>query len=368
MRKSTADAGEVYNCMKKQIGIYSGLHFLVDFLCAASMFGSFIKSGQGYLWIIIYNFCAFALQMPLGIILDSVDDRHMKRSVAQYTMFAGVLLTVLGTFFNPVILGLGNAMFHIGGGVGTVREDAAGNYRGAGLGVFVAPGALGLYTGTLLSKGGWSVYCRTTGIVAAGILIWVLICDGYESRKIPLQTGKDERCFRGESFYLLPKHLEGVASGRNCRWLLCFLVVILRSYVGMAVIFPWKTTLSAGMFCTLAVVMGKVSGGFLAAKVGIKKAASSSLVFAAILYLLSDIEAAGILALFFFNMSMPMTLYLLVKKYPQAAGFSFGLLTFALFLGFLPIYLEVGNISDGRLIGCAGSVISLVLLALAEKS
>lgn len=333
--------------MKKQIGIYSGLHFLVDFLCSAAMFGNFIRNGSGYFWILIYNFCAFALQMPFGIILDRLDDSGMRQSAAVYTMIMGIVLTILGTFANPVILGIGNAMFHIGGGICSVREDEAGNYHGAGLGVFVAPGALGLYIGTLFSKGGWYVQCRMAGVVSVGILLWILIRYGQESKWIAEKGPENEEYLPGKMI---------------CICFICFIVVILRSYIGMAVVFPWKVTLADGVLCVLAVVMGKIAGGFLAAKVGIAKAAVYSLGIAAVLYLLSDIAAAGILALFFFNMSMPMTLYLLVKQYPKAAGFSFGLLTFGLFMGFLPIYLGFGNLSDGCLAGSVGSIISLVLL------
>lgn len=331
--------------MKKQIGIYSGLHFLVDFLCAASMFKDFIRGSSGYLWILIYNFCAFALQMLFGVILDRLEDSRTKQPVSESTMLAGTAITILGTFTSPAILGIGNALFHIGGGVGAVREDEAGNYHGAGLGVFVAPGALGLYIGTLLSKSGWYMQCRAAGIVLAGILAWILICCGHERKRTLKTIPKDQAVFKGKGL-----------------WLICFIVVILRSHVGMAVSFPWKINLAAGVLCVFAVAMGKVAGGFFAAKVGITKAAVCSLALASILYVLSDIEAAGVLALFFFNMSMPMTLYLLVREYPEATGFSFGLLTFGLFLGFLPTYLGIGNLSDGRLVGFAGSVISLILL------
>ena len=39
-------------------------------------------------------------------------------------------------------------------GVGTIREDDREGWQGRGLGVFVAPGALGLYLGTVLGRGG----------------------------------------------------------------------------------------------------------------------------------------------------------------------------------------------------------------------
>jgi len=72
--------------------------------------------------------------------------------------------------------------------------------------------------------------------------------------------------------------------------------------------------------------------------------------------------AVGWLALFCFNMTMPVTLYLLVRRFPELSGFSFGLLTFGLFLGFLPVYFEYTLPVPGGLLGMLGSLISLLLL------
>ena len=331
----------------KRIGVCSGLHFAVDFLCAASMFANYIPGKDGYLWILIYNFCAFALQMPIGIIADKFANITVERPLAFYIMVMGTVITILGTFTNPIILGTGNALFHVGGGVESVKEDSNANYKGAGLGVFVAPGALGLYVGTLLSKAGWFIWCRITGIVLIGILILLLRrCGG--NRECTVENIQEYEMPFGRKY-------AGIL-------ILCFTVVMLWSYIGMEASFPWKTGLEAGIACIMAVVLGKIAGGYLAAKTGITKAAISSLGIAALLYLFSYIEAAGVLALFFFNMSMPMTLYILVKCFPRTPGFSFGLLTFALFLGFLPVYLGMESPLGARLLGCMGSVVSLILL------
>ncbi|MDE6699772.1 MAG: hypothetical protein K2K10_01975, partial [Acetatifactor sp.] len=142
-----------------------------------------------------------------------------------------------------------------------------------------------------------------------------------------------------------------------------FLAVILRSYIGMAVTFPWKTTTSAAVLSTLAIVFGKAAGGFFAARFGGLKTAAICLPAAAVLYLFSGCMPAGAVALFLFNMTMPITLYLLICKLPQYPGFSFGLLTFGLFLGFLPEYYGLRTLRGGGVLGCAGSLIMLLILA-----
>ena len=58
---------------------YAILHFLVDGLCAFAMFGTFSVRENWYLNILLYNFCAFALQMPLGVVLDGLNRRKCLR-------------------------------------------------------------------------------------------------------------------------------------------------------------------------------------------------------------------------------------------------------------------------------------------------
>lgn len=319
--------------------VYSILHMFVDGICAFAMFGHFVTDSSGYEFFLIYNFCAFALQMPLGAMLDYL---YMQRKANAGRIFAllGVTLTVLGAWIHPVVLGIGNALFHIGAGVCVIREDDANGWQGQALGVFVAPGALGLFLGTQLSKGmnnGFLIFLTCLSIVMLTFL---------KNQKKDIQiSSKDEE-----------------SNGKNGLLISCFLVVILRSYIGMAVTFPWKTTVFAGTLAVFSVVLGKMAGGVLAARFGTKRTVVGSLVSATICYLFSANMVMGILALFLFNMTMPITLYLLVKNWKELPGFSFGLLTFGLFLGFLPVYLGMQMPVSGQIIGAVGSLLSIILL------
>ena len=61
---------------KAIIGILSLQHAGVDFLCALAVYGRYISPSVHPLNIyLIYNFCAFALQMPLGVIADRMTDK-----------------------------------------------------------------------------------------------------------------------------------------------------------------------------------------------------------------------------------------------------------------------------------------------------
>ncbi len=377
--------------------IYSILHMFVDGVCALAMFGVFIPQENGYFYMLLYNFCAFALQMPLGIILDALASKGLPISartvpaswamplpaqrfaspqampasaqripvfrafsLAPCTAALGVLCTIIGALTHPVILGVGNALFHIGGGIGVIAEDSCKSWRGKGLGIFVAPGAFGLYLGTLGAKGGFWRPCFWMAALAMlffGLaMFWLQVHTARRTASLAPSAAITEK----NEAKLHP----AVTTAITC----CILVVILRSYLGMSVTFPWKTGQAAGLFCVLALVSGKMAGGLLAAHYGAQKTAILSLAAAALCYLFSASMPFGLAALFLFNMTMPITLYWMVCLLPKMPGFAFGFLTFALFLGFLPQYFGAVPILSGSLLGCAGSLLSLVFIFVIAKN
>lgn len=324
--------------------IYSLLHMLVDGVCALAMFGHFVSTGDGQFYFLVYNFCAFALQMPLGVLLD------FKKELSFCFAALGVLLTIVGAITHPVLLGLGNALFHVGGGVGVIGEDKAKNRGGRNLGIFVAPGALGLYLGTVAAKKGfWQERFAVTVI----LLIVLVISASVLYNKIKRATA---------AYAVKKEQTSSIQPGFVLLGISCFLVVILRSYIGMAVSFPWKQEPILALVSVLAVVCGKAAGGFLAAGIGYKRTAVITLGIAALGYLGLNSVPLGLIALFAFNMTMPMTLYLLICALPKLPGFSFGLLTFGLFLGFLPTYFGLTWDISGQVLGCVGSILSMVIL------
>lgn len=341
--------------------LYSILHLLVDGICAFAMFDRFLPSGNLPVSFLLYNFCAFALQMPFGATLDIIQKKKKYSNIALVpclTVVIGVLFTILGTLTHPAILGIGNALFHIGGGVGTIQADHANHWRGKGLGIFVAPGALGLYLGTLAAKNEILQYWL---LIASIIMILCCILAIFKCKKATtieeyisihqksdIATKQQNYSYRKNSILYLA--------------LCCLLVVILRSYLGIAVIFPWKTSVLSGFFAVLSIVLGKMAGGFLAARYGILRTSVASLLLAAIAYFFSVTMPFGLAALLLFNMTMPITLYLMVCRFPKMPGFAFGFLTFGLFVGFLPEFFGLTTVANGHLIGCIGSIFSLLLL------
>ena len=325
--------------------IWSVLHFLVDMVCAWAMYAYF---GAGhYENLLIYNFCAFALQLPFGTFLDLYCEKHPRLPVIIAAI--GVTVTLCGTFTHPALLGIGNAFFHTGAGVDVIKDDFIKKRKGINLGIFVAPGAIGLYLGAMIGKKTASpVICAVAGLIMAVLLLI----------RRSLTDAQTE-----EVFIPLIK-----SSKMAFMTLCCFAVVIVRSLVGMSVTFSWKSVPPLGALAVCATAAGKFCGGFLAARFGLRRTAVVSLLLASLCYLLGNIWTMGLTAIFLFNMTMPLTLYLLTEKLPGMPGFAFGILTFGLFLGFLPVYWRMDFFLLPELLGAAGSIVSCVMLIAAGKA
>ena len=337
-------------------GIYALVHMAVDLSCAFLVYTYVLGGEQWYLWLLLYNFCAFALQMPIGAAADRLDRNSCVAVGGCAGVLAGLLLGIAGFPAGAaVVAGIGNACFHVGGGIDVLNRSER---KAAPLGIFVAPGALGIFLGTMLGRAGTEAAVWIGGLL---ILSAVVIRAAAGREKLWLSSGNAPFSFSVPS--------SSVPSGRTLMAAACFLAaVILRSYSGMIQNFPWKETLAgSGLILAGAVVLGKMAGGVLADKLGIQRTAFRSMCAAAVGFLCLVYPAAGILAVFFWNMSMPLTLWAVSKVFPGAKGFGFGLLTVGLFVGFCPAWLggsSVGGPVQSGIRFMAGNASSPVGMAL----
>ena len=327
------------------LALYSLAHFWVDLSCALLLFRNLLGSGEWMLCVLLYNFCAFALQMPLGALADRLS-RNGLLAASGCVLVAAAYLSPWGVL-TAVTAGVGNALFHLGGGVDVLNRSEK---RCAALGVFVSPGAFGLYLGTAWGKGVSTplfIGPAVLLVLAAAILSLSRRCFGsLRSENVPFDTAAP-----GGLWPMAP----------------LFLVVVLRSYMGMNQAFSWKGAGHWALALTAALVLGKCAGGFLADRMGAVRASNLSLGLAAALYLLSALPLPGTLAVFCFNMTMPITLWAVAQVMPGAKGFTFGLLTFALFLGFLPSWMGWPSLLTGPLAYAAVALVSMGLMRLGLK-
>jgi FSR family fosmidomycin resistance protein-like MFS transporter len=329
--------------------------------------------------------------MPLGVIADKCGKNPIFAAAGW-----GLVGIAYGLLYIPIaaaiVLGVGNALFHIGGGIDVLNISEE---KMSALGVFVSPGAFGLYLGTLLGRG--SSYAATPNLQLTAIpdLRFATMPD-FQLTAAPnpqltaapafrLATMPDFR-LSGMLAVLLSALLAAVVVILITRKFNCgaylenasfslhsplrrksfliaacfFFVVCIRSFMGLALNPQWKSTTAWGIVLVCAVVFGKAAGGFLSDLFGAGKIVLLSLGIAALLFFLIHIPIAGVAAIFLFNMTMPITLWYMAKVFPNAKGFSFGLLTFGLFIGFLPVYLGIEM--PPAWVFALGAAISLVLL------
>jgi FSR family fosmidomycin resistance protein-like MFS transporter len=258
-------------------------------------------------------------------------------------LVAAAYLPVFPAVLASVVAGVGNGLFHVGGGLDVLNDSTE---HASALGIFVSPGAFGLFLGGILGKG--DALPRPVPVLlllagAAAILSLARRADhGFRSGNAPADL-------------TLPKG--GLSSA-----VLLTAVVVLRSYMGFNQTLPWKSQGRWALVLTLALVLGKATGGFLSDWLGPKRAAGLSLALSAVLYLFSGVPILGTAAVFLFNMTMPITLWAAARLMPGGKGFAFGLLTFGLFLGFLPTWLGWPSILTQPWAMALAALLSAVLL------
>ncbi len=333
------------------------LHMLTDLLCHFYAFCLIPKYYPVNLFelFLLYNFIAFALQCPIGYVVDKADPARFKRVwigrgmgliLIGYALGAGKVTAVLGL----ISCALGNAVMHATGSRCVMRKGEGGL---AGGGIFIAFGAIGVGLGDyfgLLFDGSWAQCFRALFTV---FLTFCLL------RR--LLKPKDES--------------EGVkASGMTFdkRSLLCLsmclFAVFVRSYIGFLVPNGFKELISpvAGengeflkaMLPGIIGFLGKASGGIMVVllmrllkgrdlrKMNYIYGISALLLSALFLTLGAGNPVCSLVGNLLFHSVMPVTLYEVYCCLPGNPGFSLGLTTLMLFAGMLPalMFSPEGNV------------------------
>ncbi len=324
------------------ISIYSIAHALVDAACLAMLFSILPSSGADssqvlFLSILVYNVIAFSTQPVIGILADNLK-KPAFWAVAGILLVAAATLLLEVPLWAAVFAGLGNALFHIGGGI-TSLNLARG--KAALPGIFVAPGALGVAAGLWIGKGGY---------FTAWLFILLLAVSGVIILLLP-GTQPAVKKFSGSL-----KWFETVI-------LLLLVSVAIRSLVGMSLVFPWKSDPLLLAALTAAVVLGKALGGILGDRFGWIAVAVSGLVLSApMLAFFPQIPIIAIAGIFLFNLSMPITLIGVAGMLPAHNGFAFGLTTLALIIGAGPAFTPLRGLACQSWIIFAAILVSIAAL------
>ena len=306
---------------KRSLAIYTFAHFAVDFACFFVLFST-VSAGVGSLqqltiWFLTYNIIAFGLQFIVGYVCD------IRRSFPAGVI--GVIITMCGLVFARqiyialVLVALGNAFFHVGGGIDSL-VNAGGKMKRSG--IFVSSGSWGVALGTLAGRGGISILYPMAALALSGVLIY-LFCS-------PSKINLPKSEFRVKA--------ENISAGLAIA--LIFISVTVRAHTGFSVPMPWKSTTALVLMSTFAAFFGKFIGGFAGDKLGAKSAGTGALLLSLpLLVFFSQNTWLCLLGIMLFNMTMPITLCALAQYLEGHEGLAFGLTTLALLTGTFITYV-----------------------------
>lgn len=304
--------------------IYSLAHFSVDFCCFFILFSGIADKTSlevTALGFLIYNIIAFGLQVLIGTICD--------KNPKLPSGFIGCVLVLLGVvtikwYWLALIIGaLGNAFFHIGGGIDVLKN---GEGKMTPNGIFVSTGALGVSLGTLTGKGGIDFI-----VIPIFIMIFMIILTGLisfnKNEIININTKKvvPYKVASKQSFFLI---------------VVCtFLVVVLRGYIGTIASISWDAVGLLVIVPSTCAMLGKGVGGILGDKYGARKVVTISLLLSIICFIIGkQVVYIVLIGILFFNITMPITLCILASKLPNNLGLAFGISTLGLLIGVIPSF------------------------------
>lgn len=290
-------------------------HFTIDLTSSWAFFK--ISQVSIFLMVIAYNSLAFGLQWFFGLLIDKWQNPKL-------ACVFGLALAVIGSLFlssYPIIaitlIGLANAIFHIGIGVIAFHITP---HRASAVGFVVASGALGLLVGKIITAYSGSIYFI--------ILLLLLLLVSLNFIKQPKLSYYKEKVTSRKNIFILAI-------------LLLLLAVIVRSFVGLGLVLNWQTN-TWSLLAVGAIFLGKALGGLLADKFGWIKTAFLSLLLASLIFLFGGNNPYFIITgLFMFNIPMSITLVGLAELMPRRPGLAFGLNCLALLIGFYLVYFKL---------------------------
>ena len=308
--------------------IYGLVHALVDACCVTVVFRAIgvhdLSPHDAFAIVIAYDVIAFGSQVMFGWLTD-------RAGAPRAALCCGIGATALGAVVLPanawaamVLLGLGNALYHLGAGAFVLRLAPQ---RAAPAGVFVAPGAIGLGLGLWLGRnpGAFPLWpFPVLLIVSLGVALLVRNPPFAPARSTPP----------------LPIARVRVA------WLVTLLLVsvAVRSFVGMGGTHALPRSTLTLFAIPLAAFGGKALGGMLSDRLGWLETSVGALLLSAPLIAFGATQAWLLIpGLVLFQMTMPVTLSAVSLVLPGRTATAFGWTTLALIAGALPTFFPWGK-------------------------
>ena len=299
--------------------------------------------------VLVYNCVAFGLQPPLGLLCDLLGRPRLVAVFGILVSAVALALCDLHPLEAAVTVGVGNALYHVGAGSVVLRM---GRGRAVLAGLFVGPGALGVWMG---------IWLGSHGGLEKGILALALgLAAGYLVAMGEVEPADDPPASPGA-----PSAVSCILAGA------CVLALLgsvgIRAVVGGAFSGAWSVQGPAmPLALALVAVLGKGMGGALADRLGWRLVGAGSLIVLAPLVSRALLDpGSALLCTWLAQLSMAITLAAVYGFMPRWPATAFGLPSFALLLGALPGQVEaVGQVLEPALMLGTLVTFSAVLLML----
>jgi FSR family fosmidomycin resistance protein-like MFS transporter len=289
----------------------------------------------------VYGLLAFGLQPLLALAVDS--RQWYRQAAATGCALTAVAMLVPGSLptLAVCVAGAGNALFHLGGGSVGLRLKPG---FAAPAGIFVAPGAVGLFLGTLLGESGFNALW--TGALLLGMFSVLLLA--HEAPVLPPRDRPERPLGRGRLILLL-----------------LLTSVAMRSLLGLALSFPWTSSPALAPLLVLAGALGKGWGGVLADRFGWMRTAVCTLTMSIPLLMFGTAShVEKIVAMFLAATTMPVALAAVSESLPREPAFAFGLTGMALLVGVLPGFSHIRPLVSMREPMAAAALVCALALCL----
>lgn len=311
--------------------LLGAVHAAVDCASGYLLYRDVAPSGLSYhtviSLIVTYNLLAFAGQVPVGYLADRFGAYRGAAIAGAVGAATALVLSPLFVIAGVAVVGVSNALFHVGAGALVLR---ASGERSTESGVFVGPGAIGLFAGLWLGAG--ELPLRWAIVIALMLSVPLILT---LARAVVRPT--EER---------LPAVNRGVVLVVVICAVCLLGSVMVRSLIGGTIAGSWRGV-SSGVMLSLALAAcgGKMLGGFVSDRLGWTTISVSALLLSAPLVSLLVGHAAGAVAgMLLFQMTMPVTLKAMHHVLPERPGLAFGVPCLALILGALPGLLGYGHL------------------------
>lgn len=300
--------------------LYWGLLHGVNDLAAGFLLAAYTLTHadqQSFLLASIYAVIGFGGQLPVGFWLDRTRNINLSAKCSLFFLPLAAGLYFISPEAAIIAAGLASAFVHVTGGAICLQVHEG---KSGPLGIFTAPGVLGLTAGGLLGNTGILI---PSLVIAAALLLAVIICRSRLPQYLPAAEKKSE----------LDNH--------DLVMLVILLLMCFRSFLFDVVNYVGENYENGLLYLGLSAFAGKIIGGFVADRVGAKKFIYGSLLMALLLFQFgkNDLYAlcGGIACL---QSSVPLTLLMMGRSLPlhpaTATAFSLGV---SIVLAGLPLYL-----------------------------